>query len=61
MKINNKICNGVNSCNAHAVCVKICPVKAVELTDDMPEIDEDTCVDCGLCKMNCPREAIYES
>ena len=61
MRIDGKICNGLDSCNAGGICESICPVNAVILTEDKPVIDVDSCVDCGLCKMNCPREAIYES
>lgn len=50
-------CNGVSNCVADGVCVSVCALGVVSVVDGMPVIG-DGCVDCGLCIMNCPREAI---
>lgn len=50
-------CNGVKNCAAFGICVDVCALNAVFIVEDMPVIN-DNCVDCGLCVMNCPREAI---
>lgn len=53
-KIANKTeCNGCEACQA------ICPKKAIQMRLDndgfyYPHIDEDKCVNCGLCGKVCP-------
>lgn len=50
-------CNGIKSCAANGVCITVCGLNAISNVDDKPVVNE-SCVDCGLCVMNCPREAI---
>jgi NAD-dependent dihydropyrimidine dehydrogenase PreA subunit len=48
-------------------CVSVCPVDCIHPTKDEPEfeteaqlyIDPATCIDCGLCVVECPVQAIY--
>lgn len=49
------------SCIACGVCLSYCPVKAIYSGDDLYRIDEDQCVECGVCKRNagCPTDAFF--
>lgn len=50
-----------------ASCVTVCPVDCIRPTKDEPPfetepqlyIDPATCIDCGLCVVECPVQAIY--
>lgn len=50
-----------------ASCVTVCPVDCIHPTKDEAEfetesqlyIDPATCIDCGLCVVECPVQAIY--
>ena len=49
-------------CCACSACVNICPKSAIEFIDDeygfkYPQINEDTCIRCGLCKKVCNYQA----
>ncbi len=39
-------------------CASICPVGAIELTDEGAKINKDLCIECGSCMGICPVEAI---
>lgn len=39
-------------------CAKICPFGAIEMKDDLPQIDENKCVGCGKCVEICPKNII---
>jgi NAD-dependent dihydropyrimidine dehydrogenase PreA subunit len=56
MLINQGICIGCES------CVPYCPVEAILISDDRVHIDQDLCVECGVClrSSTCPAEAILE-
>lgn len=46
-------------CSGCSACANACPKKAIKLIEDNegfkhPEIDQDKCINCGLCKKNCP-------
>ena len=48
----------VNCCGCHA-CSSICPSRCITMQSDeqgflYPSIDEDVCVNCGLCEKVCP-------
>lgn len=45
-------------------CVAVCPVDCIYeveqgQTPDMLYINPDECIDCGLCKPECPVDAIF--
>jgi len=54
--IEQDICIGCES------CVPYCPVEAIIVSDDCAHIDQDLCVECGVCLRSsvCPVEAIIE-
>jgi len=39
-------------------CLKVCPVKAIRMTDGQAHIDESKCIQCGACLSQCPQGAI---
>lgn len=39
-------------------CFEYCPDGAVEKTDDGPVINLDFCKGCGICAVECPKDAI---
>ncbi len=43
----------------HTDCVEICPVEWFHEGPDFLVIDPEECIDCGLCKAECPIDAIY--
>lgn len=51
----------------NTACVAVCPVDCIHPTKDEPDfaevdqlfIDNDTCIDCGLCIDECPVKAIF--
>jgi len=43
-------------------CVRICPVGAVAQEEfNAPEIDRNSCIDCGACIEFCPYQALVEN
>ena len=42
----------------HTCCVPVCPVDCFREGENFLVIDPDECVDCGLCEIECPVEAI---
>lgn len=52
------ICD-IEKCSGCYACVNICPNASVEMRENAygflyPEINQDTCVNCGLCVKTCP-------
>ena len=50
------ICNEI--CSGCAACMSVCPKSAIAMQEDKkgfryPIVDENKCVDCGLCKKTC--------
>jgi ferredoxin len=39
-------------------CVDVCPVDCFFEGENMLVIDPDICIDCGVCEVECPVEAI---
>ena len=39
-------------------CVEGCPSEAIKIQDDKAVVNEQDCVDCGVCADECPAEAI---
>ena len=51
--VSNSLCTGCTACKS------ICPKGAIKMIEDdegflLPIIDQKKCIDCGLCKKNCP-------
>ena len=40
-------------------CVDVCPVDSFREGPNFLVIDPDECIDCSLCVVECPAEAIY--
>jgi len=46
-------------CVACGCCVKVCPLKAIEiLRGVMAQVNEEKCVGCGKCAKECPASVI---
>jgi heterodisulfide reductase subunit A len=45
-------------CDNCGVCIKVCPMGAVEKSSNGLTINPLSCVGCGICVPRCPREAI---
>ena len=59
VSVEPKVC--LNFANKHSVCqacVIACPTQAIMLEKQLPSIDQDNCLDCGLCISSCPTLAI---
>jgi Fe-S-cluster-containing hydrogenase component 2 len=39
-------------------CAEICPVDAVKMVAERPQVDENWCIGCGVCAVACPAEVI---
>lgn len=39
-------------------CQETCPIGAVVMKDDRPEVDTNWCIGCGVCAMACPSASI---
>ncbi|MFB0562902.1 MAG: indolepyruvate ferredoxin oxidoreductase subunit alpha, partial [Candidatus Lokiarchaeia archaeon] len=46
-------------CKGCGVCVKFCPVDALELEDKKVIYDLDQCIGCGVCVHKCPNDASW--
>jgi Fe-S-cluster-containing hydrogenase component 2 len=45
-------------CIGCGACADICPVDAVKMVDDKPQVDPDWCIGCGVCAVQCPAGVI---
>jgi uncharacterized protein (DUF362 family)/Pyruvate/2-oxoacid:ferredoxin oxidoreductase delta subunit len=45
-------------CTGCGTCVAQCPVSALSMADDLPQVDVDTCIACFCCQEICPEKAI---
>ena len=54
-----QICN-TNLCTGCSACMNVCPKDAITMTEqgiygnELPFIDQNKCIDCGLCTKTCP-------
>lgn len=56
MKVNEELCIGCQK------CIPFCPLGAIYIQRQKAVIDQDACVECGICvrQIPCPRKAFYE-
>ena len=54
-----EVSSGCQACLAHP-CIEVCPKNAISFKDGKAYIDQDKCIKCGLCKTNCPYDAILK-
>lgn len=40
------------------LCIESCPTGAISSQENMIEVDEDNCNECGICKAKCPSQCI---
>ncbi len=48
----------LSECIGCGACADICPVDAVEMAQEQPNVDLDWCIGCGVCAVVCPTESI---
>ncbi len=48
----------LDSCNSCRLCVKDCPIRAIEMKEDKPVWVKDKCLMCLRCLHRCPKFAI---
>jgi Pyruvate/2-oxoacid:ferredoxin oxidoreductase delta subunit len=48
----------ISECIGCGTCAEICPVAAVQMSDDVPQVDTDWCIGCGVCAVHCPASVI---
>ncbi len=45
-------------CTSCEACIEQCPVSALYMTEDIPEVRGDTCITCFCCQEICPEKAM---
>lgn len=45
-------------CVGCGICVPVCPVNAIQISDSVAKIDQEHCTGCGACVTVCPKNAI---
>ncbi len=45
-------------CIGCGACADICPVAAVKMAGEVPEVDRNWCIGCGVCAVACPAGVI---
>ena len=48
----------LDECIGCGNCAEICPVDAVIMVDERPQVDENWCIGCGVCAVSCPAKVI---
>jgi electron transport complex protein RnfB len=47
-------------CFACNICVKACPYSALRMENNLPVMDFEKCVDCGICYQKCPTKSYVD-
>ncbi|MBM7624566.1 4Fe-4S dicluster domain-containing protein [Sporohalobacter salinus] len=55
-----KVSEACRNCVDHN-CMHVCPQEAIIIVGSQAYIDQEKCIECGLCKKACPYNAIVES
>jgi formate hydrogenlyase subunit 6/NADH:ubiquinone oxidoreductase subunit I len=45
-------------CTACGACIDQCPVSALIMKNDLPEVDAGICITCFCCQEICPEKAM---
>ena len=53
------VTNACQACLARP-CMMNCPKKAIEIKNGRAHIEEEKCINCGLCLQNCPYHAVIK-
>ncbi len=48
----------LDECIGCGACADICPVDAVKMVEDKPQVDPNWCIGCGVCAIQCPTNVI---
>jgi ferredoxin len=48
----------LTQCTGCELCADSCPVSAITMQNQHPQIDVDRCIGCGACVIHCPKSAI---
>ncbi len=59
VKSRYMVTNACQACIARP-CVMNCPKKCIEIKNGRAVIDEEKCINCGICNQNCPYHAIIK-
>ncbi len=46
-------------CTGCAMCLAVCPVKAIRLDGQIAMVVDSKCISCGICCIACPEKAIH--
>jgi len=44
----------VAECKQCGTCEEVCPVDAIKIVDGEPQVDEEECIGCSICTLECP-------
>ena len=47
-----------DTCTGCEACADICPMEAIEMTDDTAQVIDARCIGCGVCAYHCPADAL---
>ncbi len=47
-----------NRCDLCGICISVCPVDCIEMTETELSINEIVCIDCDACVKICPFAAL---
>ncbi len=50
----------LEKCTACGVCVRSCPVHAIQMVDGYPVTDYHVCINCLCCNESCPENAVIQ-